>query len=210
MTVTYTTGALVASLLGITTPTGSTDPTLTEVEDVINRNEDYIDEYTGHAWKTNTSTLEYYDIDSTRINEESAIPIKLRHRTITTLASGTDTLEVWEGSSWTDFLTAKTEARGSGDYWVNYTTGILYIYDYPSDGSEKVRIKYRYGESSVPGYIEDACTKLTASDLLAQDDRSFLLPEGASNIPVMDKARRWRSQALKILAEHCEFRMGFP
>jgi hypothetical protein len=205
MTVTYTTAANVASLMGVTTWDGTSDPTLTEVEAIINRWEDIIDRRTGHGWRTKTSLLEYFDVDATTRDVDDQLSFKLANRSITTLTSGTDTLEVWTGGAWTDYLATKTEGRG-GDYWVDTTNGVLYLIDYPDSGDAKVRVQYRYGESAVPGDITDACTKLVAADLLAQDDRSFIVPEGGQNINMNEKARQWKTEAEAILSDRVEFK----
>src|SRR3990172_11430043 len=62
----YTTATAVATLLGASF-SGSTDPTATEVNDIIARVEDYIEAYTGRIWSSATTT-EYFDtIDETRL-----------------------------------------------------------------------------------------------------------------------------------------------
>ena len=45
---------------------GSTTPTETQVEDIINKSEDFIDKYTNHAWRTTTVTDEKYDYNGSR------------------------------------------------------------------------------------------------------------------------------------------------
>ena len=81
---------------------------------------------------------------------------------------------------------------------------------YPADGLDKIRIQYRYGESSVPGEIEDACTKLVAAELCMQDDRKMFLPDGTTiNTSNREKAERWKSQAESIISGKRGMRLVF-
>jgi len=218
MTVYYTSATKVASLIGgDTTFTSATKLTDTEVEEIINRVEDEIDYRTNHAWRTrysNTTTIqassaayEYHDVNSEmQLNTNSELRISLAHRKITTLASGSgDALDVFDGSSWVDYLSTKTEGMAS-DYWLDYDAGVLYLRTYYSDGEKRIRIKYRYGESAVPLDIQAACTKMVASEILKQDDASFLVPESGQNIPLPDKAYRWKTQADELIARRTDFK----
>jgi hypothetical protein len=211
MTVTYTTAANVASLMRlIDQNTGSrlvfstdTDPTLVEVENLINRMEDHIDRETGHAWRAIQVMDEYYDIPYNCYNfYQRQFPIHLKHRNINTLVSGTDKIEVWTGNEWEDIIldaNGYTEGRGN-DYWVDYTQGIIYLKDKrPWTLDKGIRVSYRYGESSVPGDIEDACTKLVAINIAENDDYVVALPEGTDKYSIMSKVDSWKRDVERIL-----------
>ena len=61
MVTTYCSSAQVAALMQLPEFTGETRPTNTQVDDYIERNEDVIEEETGHSWKAVTVTEEYVD-----------------------------------------------------------------------------------------------------------------------------------------------------
>jgi len=222
---TYTRPSLVAEFLqirnsqGVRMFDGQTKPSIFEVLSIIKRKEDYIDQITGHAWRTRyggtesgnatASNYEYYDLPYQR---ELGVgrKISLKHRKILQLASGSgDALQIWNGVSYDDYLTTKVESRAS-DYWLDYEQGILYLVNY-SSGMEKrvVRIKYRYGDQTVPSDIEDLATILTAIDVIISDDRSVLLPAGTDNVSLSEKIDKLKERAQVIFAARSELRGYF-
>ena len=212
MAVTYVTAAKVAAFLGFNQPTGfdgTTQPTQTQVEDIINEMEDLIDNETFHSWRSTTVSNEYHEIELP-YTRTTGIPIYLSHRFIKEpLASGSDDkLEVYEGDEpWNDWLTDTSKIEGRDqDYWLNYEEGILYLRSwvrYPTGA----RLTYRYGEATVPLDIQNACKKLSAAEIIQADDRSIIVPEGADNIPLPDKATKWREEAMQILKRYTELRI---
>lgn len=207
---TYTTATLVAGLLQVAAFGAGTTPTSTQVESIITRVEKLIEDRTGHAWQTRTiSTYEYHDTDLP-YQTNAGVPIYLKHRKIATLSSGSgDKVEVWDGSTWADWITTKTESRAN-DFWMDEDNGIIFLRTIASSqiGKRFCRVKYRYGESAVPGIVEEIATKLVAADIVTGDDRSALLPEGTDNVPLADKARQWREQAERLLDELREWNPG--
>lgn len=217
--VTYTTSAKVSSLLQLGfTPSADTNPTDTEIEEVILRKEDEIDTATGHAWRTRfggTTTdqateaaYEYYDI-SYVYEYHTGSPVYLKHRKVKTFdANSDDVLEFWNGSEYEDWLSERTEGRNE-DFWVDYERGILYSRAYLyAKKPNALRIKYRYGESLVPYDIEDICTKMSAIDLLVgMDPRANMVQEGS---PVMSHSQRvdyWRREVDNKLLRYKEFKV---
>jgi len=206
--VTYCTAAQVASFLqkkgGFS---ATTTPTTTDVEDLIERNEDYIDEETGHAWREKTVTDEYVD---------RPVPVPglgmrftLRNRSVKTITTGSgDKIEVFDGNSFEDYAATKTEGRAStADYFVDKELGQVYIKDrigawYPKG----FRATYRYGEATVARDIEKACILLTAADIITMNDRQGRFPDdGPSNKMSFDlRYQKWKDQAEDILASRKE------
>ena len=202
--VTYCTAAQVASFLqkkgGFS---ATTTPTTTDVEDLIERNEDFIDEETGHSWREKTVTDEYVD---------RSVPVcglgmrfTLRNRSIKTITTGSgDKIEIFDGSSFEDYAATKTEGRAStADYFVDTELGQVYIKDrigpwYPKG----FRATYRYGETTVTRDIEKACILLTAADILTMNDRQGrFADDGPSNRLSHDRRHEmWKEEAMKILA----------
>jgi hypothetical protein len=209
MTVTYCTAQNVADFLQVTAFSTTTTPTSTVVETRINEAEDYIDNYTGHAWRETTVSNEYHNIDRYYVRT-TGFPVFLNHRHVRELDSEEDdALEVWDGNSWTDWLSesSRTEARNR-DYWLRYEDGVLYLRKwtiYPVG----VRVTYRFGETTVPKPIQKAAILLTAIDLVGSDDRSVLLPEtGGSQVNYLNKIEKWEAQANRILDDYQEFRIS--
>jgi hypothetical protein len=207
---TYTTEAKVASLLRLqesVTQTRlvfstSTDPTLAEVTTFILQAEDEIDNDTHHSWRAATATDEYHDVNWLTQS------VKLQHRKIRTMISGTDKVEFWDGSTWNDLVLAAngyTEGRAN-DFWVEHASGRIYfVATRPYSPDKGVRVTYRYGETAVPGDIEEAATKLAAIKILEDDDYKAILPEGLNQqFAVASKVETWRKDIHRILSNHRE------
>lgn len=208
MPTTYCTPEDVALVIGIDGFSGNTNPTRTQVEAIINLVEDEIDSYTGHAWREKQSNLEYYEIG--RLGWRHPIwtwmgyPIYLGHRKIRVpfdKAKG-DVFEVFEGGQWIDWL----DGTHDDSYWVDEERGIVYIkagiWGYRWRWA---RIKYRYGDSTVPDAIRRACALLAAAHILESQDRWFLIPEGGTgSISADKKVQLWRQSAYQILDNYVE------
>ena len=204
MTVTYCSAADVAAFLQFNQTTGfstSTKPTQAQVEMLINAAEDYVDTMTNRAWRAVAiSDWEYYDLIF-QYRLETGLPVYLKHRAIRALvAASGDAFEVWNGSTWDNWLVGEVEGRAN-DYWFDYAQGILYMRAGAfGRGALKVRIKYRYGETTVNGMVKLAAIKLTAADIVTgMDGRSIVLPEGSTQVGPERKAQMWREEAAKLL-----------
>lgn len=204
----YTTPVKVATFMGLRdgitrlTFSGSTLPTVTEVNSIIDQAQDFIDQYTGHAWRSVTVTEEVYDYVHPRdigyyARTRDNRCICLNHRSIRTISSS-DKIEVWTGSAWKDYVADYTEARGS-DYWLDYDKGVIFFGDhYPHRESSSVRVTFRYGESSVPADIERAATLYVAMQLAASMD-NLVVAGTEFDINPRDKMKVWEDQMLRIL-----------
>jgi hypothetical protein len=203
--VNYCTASQVASFLQVDF-SSSTNPTTTEVEEMITENEDYIDSQTNHSWRERTVTEETHHLEKPAYQLRDGIQVFLQHRKIKEFDSAEgDKLEVWNGSTWEDYVAERVEGRNN-DFWVDYQLGILFIKSYSLFIPRYfgVRVTYRYGETSVPGDIKKACKLLTAADIIENDDRSILLPEGTSNLPIESKINKWKEEAEKIIGRYKE------
>ena len=180
----YTNPSKVATFMGVTSLafTMDSNPSVASVCQTIRRVETYLENVTQHAWRAvATPDYEFYDIKAFHL-PQTGYQVKLLHRTVRTLtALSGDVLEIWNGSSWEDWLANYTEGRGN-DYWLQPDSGILWLRSFNLVIRPRgIRIKYRYGETTVPANVERVTTMLTIKDLLTFDDRSVLLPEGGSN-----------------------------
>jgi len=183
----------------------TTNPTKITVDAWINESEDYIDQETMHAWRAVTVTKEQHHLEAPHYQLRDGSEIKLLHRNIRTLTSGTDLLEVWDGTQYLDYLANKTEGRNK-DYWANEQDGFIFIKTYPAYTPRTfgVRITYRFGDTSIPRDIKRTCVLLTAIHFLQSEDRSVLLPEGTSNIPYQSKSEKWQEKADEIIDKRRE------
>ena len=216
---TYCTASDVQVLLGLSTAfSASTTPTLTQVNEMILDKEDEIDNATGHAWKSRYSGTSSGDATSANYEYLNlqfqyrwglGIPVFLKHRKIRTLDSDEgDALDIWNGSDWEDWLGSMSSGRAN-DYWLEAERGILFIKWYSMSFRRGeplvIRIKYRYGDSTVNRQIKDVCAKMVAIELAMSDDRSVLLPEGTSNISLSQKVRIWNDEIQRVLESYKEW-----
>uniref|UniRef100_A0A6H2A3L5 Uncharacterized protein n=1 Tax=viral metagenome TaxID=1070528 RepID=A0A6H2A3L5_9ZZZZ len=214
MVTVYTTAIKVASLLRLIKQSDqtrlvfntTTDPTLAEVENFINEAEDYIDRETHHAWRAVQVTNEHYDVGVPYWRwYRREIPVHLKHRKIRTFVSGTDKIEIWDGSSWVDLISGGYTEGRSNDFWIDYERGIIYfINKKPLYQQSGVRVSYKYGDASVPGDIQEACTKLAAMKILENEDYKIVLPEGISQYAILSKVESWKKDVDKFLANRRE------
>lgn len=186
----------------------STRPTLATIQKWIYSASDTIIQETGHAWHEVTVTDEYHNIDTNyQYHLRAGVRIKLNHRKIREFSSASgDHLYVWDGSAYVDYLTDKTEGRDN-DYWVDYTNGVLYLTSYYQRVFEKpIKLTYRYGETSVPYDIRQACAQMVAERLLNFEDNSFTLADTGDTKQMSYDPRisRLRSSYKAILARHTE------
>ena len=148
-----------------------------------------------------------YDIDYF-YEYQSGRPIYLSHRMIKTMsANDGDALEVWNGSSWEDFLSVKTEGRES-DFWFDYDQGIFFIKQrFGVIKPRGLRRKYRYGEATVPKNVKKIAILFTCIDLVSTEGKAILLPETSSGMTYAQKVELWRSQAEEKLNRLREFKV---
>ena len=194
--------------------TRTTKPSSWDINNIINRMEDYIDEYTHTAWRLRTAPAVRPHLTPQREgwrNSRIFVRVYLPHRNIKTFASGTDTMYVWDGSSETEYVANKTNARSSGDYWLCEERGFVDIYgDFLRHYTASVRFdSYRYGlvdsndKPNPPKDITDACTKLVVAELLSMDYHVSNLPGGDIGVdPIAGRIERLKAEALEILDRH--------
>jgi hypothetical protein len=165
----YTTVAKVTAFMGLPSTEFSTTSTPTDsaISDMILRNEGEIDAMLMSSWKSNTVTEEFHDLKSTMENTDGFVRIFPKYRPLRTKDSDFK-IENWAGSSYTDFVTGKTEGRDS-DYYFDYNKGCLYLKPV-AYGDQYLRLTYKWGYSSVPLEIEKLCTLKTALNLVDLDD----------------------------------------
>ena len=214
----YTTVEKVRSFLQMAGLSDSTNPSVQEIIEVINRKEDEIDAVTGQAWRQRysgtisgqdtTAQYEMYDIVN-MYEYHTGIPVYLNHRKVYTMdASQGDAIEFWNGAAWEDWITTRTESR-AGDFWFDYSLGILYIKGYWFvKKPQGIRMKYRYGETAVNRAIEDIATKMVAIDILTgMDMRTIIVQEGQGSMSHRERIDIWNKEVETKLNRFKEWQM---
>lgn len=210
----YCTPREVASFMGRTAFTDSTNPTRFEVEDIISDMCDSIDARTHHAWRKTRVTNEYHDV---RIQDRyqgygnypydysTRIALYLKYHAVRPFVSGTHKIEVWDGDSWVDFVTEYTEGRAQ-DYWINYERGVIYFVNrYPLRQRSNVRVTYDYGHSLPNGDIKRAAIMLAAAVIIGgKEDLNVVYPQSTMGtvLDTRDRWEKWNEKAEEILKRH--------
>lgn len=215
---TYCSATDVSGFLQVAAFGAGTKPTLTQVNDMIDRKEQFIDTFTHHSFKTTTITNEYRDFPRERFSYRygwDGFRVFLDHRQIRLTAGlkldtgAGDKLEIFDGATFIDWTSTRTDGRGD-DFWVEPELGILWIRTishYPKASS--IRITYRYGSSTVPDDIKDACMLLVSADIISNEDRSILMPDvGTSQVPYDNRSSQWKREAREILNLRTEIVIG--
>ena len=91
------------------------------------------------------------------------------------------------------------------DWWLDHEMGIIYFNNsYPFFEWNAIKTSYIYGERYVDKGIEDICTKMVAIDLLMNDDRSVLIPEGTQNVDLASKIQLYRADIDRMFPRYVE------
>ena len=196
--------------------TATSTPNIVQVTKLINRKEDEIDRRTGHAFRVRTATTEIHDMPI--IYEFGwGTPLFLRHRKIWTDANGGlesaegDAIEVYDGASAgvsggaAQYTNITNDAAGG--YALEPQYGRLYMrgYIFTVMRKNRIRITYRYGDTTVPGDVTDICIKMTAIELLATSFRADMLPVGGSGgWDWKDSIHLWQEDINRVIMQRQE------
>lgn len=204
---TYCTSTQVAEVLQISNFNAGSTPKDEVIDRYIERAEAKIESITAHAWQTKTISNEYLE-PSSLYRYGTGIRFKLTHRSIKTFSTGSgDKLEVWDGNSWVDYVSAKTEGRGN-DFWVNYEEGVVYLIGINNIYPDGVRCTYRYGESTVSASIEECACLMAAIMVLNSPEfvsATFTDDGGSSRRNDDPRISEWKETINNILANNTEF-----
>ena len=195
-----------------------TTPTISQVEAFIDMAEARVEQLTNHAWSTakaitvTDERARVQTVRSTAINDRGRI--QLSHYPIVTLAGGSgDTLKVWEGSAYVDYVASKTMGSSvtdvvDKDFWVDTERGIIYIKNYAihnmlnsAPSGVSAYVKYRYATATTPKDIKLATIYLTASTIAMNDDLN-LMQEGDDSMDNSTKSQKFEDMAIKILKDN--------
>ena len=206
MSTCYASTADIADFLRINI-TACTSPSIAQVEKLIKRSEDKIDRRTGHAWRTKTTT-EIFNLPLLYTFGWGTF-ISLKHRNIKYKA-GADTcldtaagdkIEIWNGSNgqWSDYVCTP------GSYDIEYIKGELYLrgFIFSILRQNRVRVTYRFGDSTVPEDIKDAIVKLTCIDLIRSSIKMDDLEFGGA-IKKEEAMSMWKEEVDNIVHDRAE------
>ena len=164
---TYSTATAVGSLLS-TTFSGTTDPTATEVNDVLSRVSDLIDRVTGRIWTTATTT-EYHDARSSRGLSETRFPSSaiqsmffLKRYPIVSVQSIQENTSGLSGEAWT----SRSTGYGGDAIFYAEEGAVKFIRNSPSGGLRNVKITYTYGVGATPNDIKYAAELLAGVEVI--------------------------------------------
>ena len=91
------------------------------------------------------------------------------------------------------------------DWWIDNESGIIYFNNsYPFFEWNAIKVSYIYGERYLDKGIEDITTKMVAIDLLMNDDRSVLIPEGTQNVDLASKIQLYRQDIDRMFPRYVE------
>ena len=207
MAVTYCTVEDVADFLRIPI-TATTTPNKTQVEKIINRQEEVLDRRIGHTFgREKTVSKEIHDL-ALLYTFGWGTPIFLQHRNVYELdASQGDKIEIWQGASatWENIL--------GNEQWydIEYEYGRLFLrgFIFSILRKNRCRVTYRYGgeefagDSTVPDDIKDAVIKLTSIDLMNTSFRMDEIPTGGI-ASVGEAKRMWQEDVEKMIENRRE------
>lgn len=180
------------------------------IERAISAKSQRIDSYTGHAWRERKVKDEYKNLNNV-YRWNSGMPVYVMKRDIRTPLDETkgDSIELWDGSDYTDLVAEDEYSEGRNeDYWVEESTGVIYLYrrNVLFSRYREIRLNYRYGKDVVPQNIREICAKLVAADLMETDFYRYTTP-GAEEAPNAEAvAEGFREQALNQLEPYKEVR----
>lgn len=190
--------------------TVNTNPSKKEVQRRIAAESDWVDNYTGHAWRERTIEREFHDL-SGLYRWRSGVPVSLGMRDIRTpldSAKG-DKLEVWTGNDYDDLVSNSEYSEGRDeDYWIEQSTGILYIYRRYVFGERhrEIRVTYRYGKETVPSDIRDVVSRRVAAYFLESQQYRITVPGNDDAPDASQVAEKWREQTEQEMDTYKEIR----
>lgn len=187
---------------GVLQVSENSDPSITQINELIDQNEDILNERIMHSWKETTIRDEMHDIVRTR-RRLWGRPVHLYHRSVRTIdADAGDKVEIWDGDKFIDIT------DGSDHWRMDYVKGILYVGSYWWGLENRVRISYRYGDATVPAWVKRTIIKMVSIDLVETSLTASKVPTGGENMTAT--VNKWRADIERVVADkqevkHIEF-----
>ena len=157
-----------------------------EVIRLIDKYSERIDEISGSSFRENRSEDELHIAKpySYRSNYSYSrtMAVHLQHGSVKEILS----LKVFNGSDFEEYIGSRTEGR-TGDYWVDYDVGIIFIMS--SLYEDEVKVSYTYGETRVPTRVWELNIYYVVRHMLEQLSHTVSVPEGGQN-PIENRISR--------------------
>ena len=203
----YSTATAVANLLN-TTFSGAT---ATQANAILTRVKDRIDQQTGRAWSSAT-TSEYHDVRSAYDESETYFPhhniqrsFFLKNYPVISVQSVQENVAGLTGESWT------TRSSGyAGDYLFRAAEGIIEFHKtFPSAGRRNLKVIYTFGVDTIPADIKYASELYAASEMMdyikRASDQEGLASVSIGNVSynfsdLKRQSDRYRGDAMAIVA----------
>lgn len=182
------------------------EPSLAYWQDVIMSVEEEVDRMCKQAWRERRVTDEYPASGLEYMADPEGfvlVPLRRMHvRALLTASS--DKLEVWNGSQFQDWLTTHTEGRNAHWYLIP-EMGHLHLRARTLYGNPamRVRVTYRYGQTTVPRNIKRATALLAAAELgVGQVESQHGHGSALDHVPQDTRVSSWRNQAMRLLTPY--------
>ena len=190
--------------------TEATDPSRQQVQRRILAESNWVDEFTGHAWRPRRVENAFHDLQGS-YSWRQGMPIHLQHRDIRTPLDPDegDKIELWSGNGYDDLVADDNFTQGrDGDFWVDESRGILYLYRRYAywNRPNELRLTYRFGKESVPQLIRDTVARRVAAYYFESDQYRKLVPGNEDAPDPTQIAEKWREQAEQDLQPYIEVR----
>lgn len=211
---TYCTPTDVANFLALRDSNGNrlvlgptTNPTSAEVDALIEETEDFIDSYIGTTFKVKQVFDELHRGDSRRRDKWNKLSYMFRLRKYPVVALSSvngDKFEVWDGSSWVDWLAAGDMGQAPYDkkFYVSQSGKVIVSDGNYARGPVSFKVTYRYGFNAVPKDIKRATILLVAAELYRTQLQEAIFPRGDLEIDRQDVSVKYEEQAFDILSRY--------
>ena len=171
------------------------DEKLAQVDLLIELAEDDIDSKMNHAWR---EVEQVYEEHEANYDYEYTLgrPIFLNRRKVRSVSA----VEYLSADGWV------TWGSEGSDYIVDYTLGEIYLKGLWSViwRNRRIRVTYKYGDTVVPGYIRKLCILMVCIDLVSNENKYWIIPEGGDKIDLKGKVDIWQKQIDRIISERSE------
>lgn len=207
----------------------SSNPTASEVERRIRAASNWIDDYTGHAWRERRVVDSMKDYRSQYywragmplylMKRDIRVPLKSAQDLLDESGNGIDTQEeaerradellVWQGNGYRDWVEDDELRYGRDqDYWIDERQGHLYIYRRRLwfRRHKEIKLSYRYGKKRVPQTIRDICAKRAAAYLLETQQYRVTTPGNEEAPDDLKVSERWKEECKEELKPYKEIR----
>jgi len=110
-----------------------------------------------------------------------------------------DSLLLFNGLEWEEWVGNRVEKRLQGDYWVDYHEGILFINRFLFlQAGKEVKVTYTYGRDDLPAFVKELCRLLVVRDLLINERRLFAVPESEMSLRIGEQLNWIEKRILEL------------